>query len=102
MGRRYFAFYKSPLVAVIRHHTHIKRGYKRGYGMARTVQRLSPLKVKSAKAGMWCDGGGLYLQCTASADGKLRKSWIFRYAVKGREHQMGLGPLDAVGLAQAR
>ncbi len=70
--------------------------------MARTVQRLSPVKVRTAKAGMWCDGGGLYLQCTAGADDRLRKSWLFRYASDGRERQMGLGPLDAVSLAEAR
>ena len=51
---------------------------------------------------MWCDGSGLYLQCTASANGNIRKSWIFRYAAKGRERQMGLGPLDAVSLVEAR
>jgi integrase len=70
--------------------------------MARTVQRLSPAKVRNAKAGMWCDGGGLYLQCTTGADGKLRKSWIFRYRMRGRERQMGWGPLNAVSLLEAR
>jgi integrase len=69
--------------------------------MPRSIQRLSAAKVKTAKAGMWCDGGGLYLQCTSGADG-VRKSWIFRYATKGRERQMGLGPLDTVSLAEAR
>jgi hypothetical protein len=70
--------------------------------MARSIQRLSSAKVRTAKAGMQCDGGGLYLQCTASADGEVRKSWIFRYAIKGRERQMGLGALDVVSLAEAR
>ena len=70
--------------------------------MARSVQRLSPAKVRTAKAGMWCDGGGLYLQCTGGPGGEVRRSWIFRYAVQGRERQMGLGSLDAVSLAQAR
>ena len=70
--------------------------------MARAIQRLSTAKVRTAKAGMWCDGGGLYLQCTAGADGRLRKSWLFRYATKGRERQMGLGSLDTVSLAEAR
>ncbi len=70
--------------------------------MARAIQRLSTTKVRTAKAGMWCDGGGLYLQCTAGTDGRLRKSWLFRYATKGRERQMGLGSLDTVSLAEAR
>lgn len=70
--------------------------------MARAVQRLSAVKVRNAKAGMWCDGGGLYLQCTPGTDGSLRKSWLFRFATKGRERQMGLGTLDTVSLAEAR
>ena len=51
---------------------------------------------------MWSDGGGLYLQCTSRTDGKLRKSWIFRYASSGRERQMGLGSIEVVKLAEAR
>ena len=47
------------------------------------------------------DGGGLWLQVTAGPDG-LRKSWLFRFEVAGRERQMGLGPLGDVTLAQAR
>ena len=30
--------------------------------MARTLHRLSAIKIKTAKEGMHCDGGGLYLQ----------------------------------------
>ena len=48
------------------------------------------------------DGGGLYLQCTEGADGSVRRSWLFRYAIKGRERQMGLGSAEAVSLAEAR
>ena len=70
--------------------------------MARTMHRLSSLKVKNAKVGMHCDGGGLYLQCTLGADSPVRRSWLFRYAVKGRERQMGLGSSDEVSLADAR
>lgn len=51
---------------------------------------------------MHSDGGGLYLQVTEGSDGAPRKSWLFRYAVAGRERQMGLGPLSDVPLAQAR
>src|SRR5260370_14412273 len=70
--------------------------------MARTIQRLSPVKVRTAKAGMWCDGGGLYVQCTKGADGNLHRSWLFRFAAKGRERQMGLGSAETVSLAEAR
>jgi integrase len=71
--------------------------------VARTINRLSHRKVETLKAeGMHGDGGGLYLQVTKSADGTPRKSWLFRYAVAGRERQMGLGPLSDVPLAEAR
>jgi integrase len=70
--------------------------------MARTTHRLSAVKVKNSKVGMHCDGGGLYLQCTKGADGSTRRSWLFRYAIKGRERQMGLGSAEAVNLAEAR
>ncbi|MGY3698939.1 integrase [Bradyrhizobium sp. USDA 3240] len=69
----------------------------------RTINRLSYKKVESLKqAGMYSDGGGLYLQVTQGADGTPRKSWLFRYAIGGRERQMGLGPLHDVSVAEAR
>ena len=47
---------------------------------------------------MYADGGGLYLQVSRSGS----KSWIFRYAMEGREREMGLGPLHTVSLSEAR
>ena len=71
--------------------------------MARTINRLSHRKVETLKEpGMHSDGGGLYLQVTQGSDSTPRKSWLFRYAVSGRERQMGLGPLSDVPLAEAR
>jgi integrase len=70
--------------------------------MARTLHRLSPTTVRTAKPGMHCDGGGLYLQATPGADGTIRRSWLFRFGSNGSERYMGLGSLDTVGLAQAR
>lgn len=65
----------------------------------RHLHRLSALAVGRLKdAGMYADGGGLYLQVTGSG----AKSWIFRYAMAGREREMGLGPLHTVSLAEAR
>jgi integrase len=62
--------------------------------------RLRPRQVETVKEdGMYADGGGLYLQVRL---GGRAKSWIFRYAVDGRERSMGLGPLDTIGLAEAR
>lgn len=47
---------------------------------------------------MYADGGGLYLQVTASG----AKSWIFRYRFGAKRRDMGLGPLHTVSLADAR
>src|SRR5262245_31008704 len=76
--------------------------------MARTVGRLSPARVRTAKpprgrpACMLADGANLYLQVSTGADGNIRKSWCFRYEVNGRRHEMGLGPLHTISLAEAR
>jgi integrase len=81
--------------------------------MARPIHRFSAAKVKTAKPGMHCDGGGLYLQVTVGKDGELHRSWLFRYAIseiatskKGiqrqKERQMGLGSIESVSLSDAR
>src|SRR5215471_8297918 len=70
--------------------------------MPRTLHRLTDARVKRVrKPGMYCDGGGLYLNVGTGADGAITKSWIFRFN-DGRERQMGLGALAIVGLAEAR
>jgi hypothetical protein len=51
--------------------------------MARGVNRL-PASYKTLKPGMHCDGGNLYLQVTEGAERNRRRSWIFRYTLKGR------------------
>ena len=67
--------------------------------MARAIGRLTALKVDKAKqAGMYCDGGGLYLRVTHSGT----KNWVFRFMLNGRPRWMGVGPLHTVGLAEAR
>jgi integrase len=74
--------------------------------MARQMFRLTARKVETVrKAGLYADGGNLFLQVTEGGP----KSWIFRYSkrtrnAKGRfeEGWMGLGSLNAVGLAKAR
>jgi integrase len=66
--------------------------------MARGLDRLSVRRVETAGPGLHADGGGLYLQVGPTGS----RSWIFRYAIGGRERAMGLGPLNAVGLKQAR
>ena len=67
--------------------------------MARTLNRLSAIKVSRAKAkGLYADGGGLYLRV---ADGGS-KGWVFRFVVNGRLRDMGLGPTHTLSLAEAR
>lgn len=54
--------------------------------------------------GTYCDGGNLYLQITARPEGRVAKSWTFRFRDRatGRLREMGLGPLKDVSLSQAR
>jgi integrase len=67
--------------------------------MVKLGGRLSALKVTHAReSGMLADGNGLYLQVTRAN----ARSWIFRYYRNGKSHEMGLGSLNAVGLADAR
>jgi integrase len=67
--------------------------------MARTIGKLTALKVDKAKQpGMYGDGGGLYLRLTD--DGA--RNWVFRYMLAGRPRWMGMGPLHTVSLAEAR
>jgi integrase len=51
---------------------------------------------------MWCDGGGLYLQVTGGAGGTMNRSWLYRFALDGRERQMGLGSFPTITIAEAR
>src|SRR3977135_1441599 len=67
--------------------------------MARALSRLKAVTVdKATKPGLLADGGGLYLRIGPTG----AKSWIFRYRRDGRLHDMGLGPLHTVSLADAR
>jgi len=50
------------------------------------------------KPGRYADGGGLYLQVGPTGG----KSWLVRYMRHGKAHQMGLGALAALTLAEAR
>lgn len=61
--------------------------------------RLNARQVATvSKPGFYSDGGNLYLRVA----GLTGRSWIFRYERNGRQHDMGLGPLDVVSLAEAR
>jgi hypothetical protein len=68
------------------------------------TKRLTVLVVKSKKLapGMYCDGGGLYLNVRDSGS----RSWIFRYRERGtsKQRDLGLGSAgrDGVTLEDAR
>lgn len=65
----------------------------------RLRDKLTDRAVKAAKlAGYYGDGAGLYLQVSAAGT----KSWIFRFTLRGRQREMGLGGFPDVSLAEAR
>lgn len=65
------------------------------------VNALTPLAVKNAKPGRHADGGGLQLLVKESG----ARSWVFRFMLKGKSRDVGLGPAAGAGaipLAKAR
>jgi integrase len=61
--------------------------------------KLTALKVKAlTKPGRYGDGAGLWLQVR----GPDQRSWLFRFTIRGKQQQMGLGSVDVVSLAEAR
>lgn len=67
--------------------------------MAREVNRLNARQVATLKKpGMHSDGNGLYLAISKSG----AKSWRLIFQVNGKRRELGLGPLSAVSLADAR
>jgi integrase len=66
--------------------------------MAR-VERLTALRVqRERRPGMHPDGRGLYLRISKSG----ARSWLLRYMLHGRRHDLGLGSAYDISLAQAR
>jgi len=47
------------------------------------LNRLTAVKVQQVRySGLYADGGGLHLQVTQGSDGKLNKSWLFRFSIR--------------------
>ena len=64
-----------------------------------SFEKLSARKVANIKrSGRYGDGGGLWLQVAQTGT----KSWLLRYMLDGKARAMGLGPLHAISLAEAR
>ena len=66
--------------------------------MARENNRLSAIGLANKKTGFHPDGRGLYLSVNPSGS----RSWIFRYMLRGRSRDMGLGSFPDISLAGAR
>lgn len=74
-----------------------------GRRVGRSVAELTARRVAAInKPGHYADGGNLYLQVSQSEEGKVSKSWVFRYKRHGKAREMGLGSLHTVSLARAR
>src|SRR6266700_4727655 len=59
--------------------------------------------ARLTKPGRYGNGHGLYLQIREGASsGLLRRSWLLRYELNGKERFYGLGPLHTVSLKDAR
>lgn len=59
---------------------------------------LTSLEIKHAKEGMHSDGNGLYLRVQAGG----AKSWIFRFQLKKKRREMGIGTLADKPAVDAR
>lgn len=67
--------------------------------MPRVIGRLNALAVSRMSApGFHSDGGGLYLQVTRGG----ARTWVYRFMLRGKAREMGLGSLRDVSLAEAR
>ena len=65
----------------------------------RQLQRLTALKIGKLDApGQYPDGGNLYFQISETGS----RSWIFKFTLRRRSREMGLGPLSLISLAAAR
>ena len=59
---------------------------------------LSAAFVRAAAPGRYCDGNTLYLFVQRSG----ARSWVQRLVIRGRRHDLGLGSVALVSLAEAR
>ena len=67
--------------------------------MAKKIERLTALGVqKCSKPGYHADGAGLYLQVSRGGG----KSWVFRYMLRGKSREMGLGSHISLDLARQK
>lgn len=63
-----------------------------------TEKRLTVRQVQTLGPGLHADGGGLYLQVSATG----ARSWVYRFQMHKRRRDMGLGAVSVIGLQDAR
>jgi integrase len=69
----------------------------------RGIEQLQVRHLRTRKPGLVSDGGNLNLKTFKTKDGRLTRSWIFRFQLPGGPvRDAGLGSLDSVGLSKAR
>lgn len=66
--------------------------------MAKTIELIAPITVKTLPTGFHADGGNLYLRVKDTG----ARSWVFRYKQNGKVTELGLGALTSRSLRQAR
>ena len=80
----------------------LKGGEQGGEGLGQMARQLHTLSARTVatltKPGRHSDGGGLYLNITASG----ARSWVFMWKTDGKRREMGLGSQRDVALAKAR
>ena len=66
--------------------------------MAKTIELIAPISVKTLPTGFHADGGNLYLRVKDTG----ARSWVFRYKQAGKVTELGLGATTSRTLKQAR
>lgn len=62
------------------------------------IKILTARQIDTLQTGFHSDGGNLYLRVRDTGG----RSWVFRYVLAGKAIELGLGPVDARSLVQAR
>src|SRR5260221_8532977 len=66
--------------------------------MNRNINKLTTRQINTMPPGCHADGGGLYLWVKPSG----ARYWLFRFMLRGRAREMGLGSTITISLVEAR
>jgi len=62
------------------------------------TEKIRPAQLRNLKPGKYCDGGGLWVYVKPNGNAY----WVMRYRLRGRNREMGLGPVRDIPAAKAR